>query len=98
MSKHTPGPWKICYDGQIDGPKGKHVCSFRWTSFKEFNESEEGKATARLIAAAPEMLEALKLSLRALEESNPDSQEKLCDNARTIIYKAIVKAEGNNND
>lgn len=56
---HTPGPWTLCYDGQIDGPKGYCVCRFEWSSFKEFNDSPMDKANARLITAAPDLLEAL---------------------------------------
>lgn len=59
MSGHTPGPWRLCYDGQIDGPDGKRICAFDWDSYKEFNASNNA-ANARLIAAAPELLELLK--------------------------------------
>ena len=60
LSKHTLGPWSLCYDGQIDGANGDFVCSFRWSSYKDFNDSPQNKATARLIATAPELLEAAK--------------------------------------
>ena len=53
-AKHTPGPWVLCYDGQIDGPDGRTICRFTWDSFKGFNDSPTEKANARLIAAAPE--------------------------------------------
>lgn len=48
--KHTPGPWKI-WNGEIieDAPRAKTVCA-----------EPDKKADARLIAAAPELLEALK--------------------------------------
>ena len=60
QSKFTPGPWRLCYDGQIDGADGNFVCSFRWSSYKDFNDPEN-KATARLIAQAPEMYELLEM-------------------------------------
>lgn len=59
-ASHTPGPWRICYDGQIDGADGRRICSFGWNSFREFNEDAEYKATARLLAAAPDLLAALQ--------------------------------------
>jgi hypothetical protein len=63
-TQHTPGPWKLCYDGQIDGPDGRCICRFGWDSYKEFTELNNA-ANARLIAAAPDLLEALKLAISA---------------------------------
>lgn len=70
MSAHTPGPWTA----EI----GRHVASIRAGSvhqkliadvFIPLNE-EERVGNARLIAAAPELLEALTL-LRDLGENVP---------------------------
>lgn len=56
-SKHTPGPWKywngIILDHNGDMDEGKQVCIVS-------KYGEEHDANARLIAAAPEMLEALQ--------------------------------------
>lgn len=67
MAEHTPGPWKIhdeqyCIDeiwGDLEGPidgkiRGQHVCTLEQT--------DDGRicANACLIAAAPEMLAALR--------------------------------------
>ena len=68
QSKFTPGPWRLCYDGQIDGADGNFVCSFRWSSYKDFNDPEN-KATARLIAQAPEMYELLSTIIKWYENS-----------------------------
>ncbi len=73
-TKFTPGPWKVCYDGQIFSEHGKYVCSFRWSSFNEFNKDPEAAATARLIAAAPELyaeMERYLPILEALETMSP---------------------------
>ncbi len=69
--KHTPGPWAICAaNGQA------HYCSshHRLISAKEWENladvivvDEESAANAALIAAAPELLEALQ----AIMETNP---------------------------
>ena len=48
--KHTPGPWSaLRYAGEISGPDGEMIAP------RVF-----GSANARLIAAAPELLEALE--------------------------------------
>lgn len=65
MSKHTPGPWNIATEPS--GVRARHivadtyttVCSFL-TSVKNMCEPEEINANARLIAAAPDLLEAVK--------------------------------------
>ena len=61
-AKHTPGPWRLCRvdtDLVLDGNyKAIAKASFRATS--TMNLVHETKANARLIAAAPELLEALK--------------------------------------
>jgi hypothetical protein len=62
--KHTPGPWKINRHGYeslyachefVEGDSGIGVCGI-WHP----ESHREQDANARLIAAAPELLEALK--------------------------------------
>ena len=63
-AQHTPGPWEAT-GNLVRSPMAKELgsgvmlaeCSDRW--FVKVN-SDEAKANARLIAKAPEMLEALK--------------------------------------
>lgn len=60
MSKHTPGPWKVSSGdslGIVDA-NGEYV-SNAVGNFKD--NLDEMLANARLISAAPDMLEALKL-------------------------------------
>lgn len=65
MSKHTPGPWKKCIAGGVtevrcDAP----VPVVSWAGFDDANRSlDEHRANARLIAAAPDLLEACKACL-----------------------------------
>ena len=54
--------------------------------------SEETEANARLIAAAPEMLESLKVARDMLEEMRPHS-DRLAQ-VRAAIAKATGKEEG----
>lgn len=61
MSKHTPGPWEMHgeFSGrdivQIETKHGYSVADVR-----NYNRSEQNKANAKLIAAAPDLLEALQ--------------------------------------
>ena len=63
MNKHTPGPWDALKgrDGNIRGIKGRHgpeiVNVINWNGISS-PASSVGQANARLIAAAPELLEA----------------------------------------
>ena len=97
--KHTPGPWyvletKHCVGGPL-GPNGIGsgiaMCGMRART------PEEQEANARLIAAAPDLLDALKGIVREIRAySSPE-----CDDADSIGYAelkaadaAIAKAEG----
>ena len=81
-NKHTPGPWRIDYDGVLCAPKNeqygrKHdvrLASFPWSSFQEFNGSEN-KANARLMAAAPDLLEALEQLLSVMDVDGPATDD-----------------------
>jgi hypothetical protein len=83
--KHTPAPWHVSeYGGYL------HV----WTDSEETydvfitkNATEEEKANARPIAAAPELLEALEDALAGLLE-DPVNNRKRYLRAQTAIAKA----------
>lgn len=85
---HAPGPWVLCYDGQIDDAKGNRVCSFAWDNYRDFNTDPQVKATARLIKAAPAMLEALKLFLTWIPAQSPEFKYE-----REKIASVIREAE-----
>ena len=53
MAEYTPGPWRVSGKSTINGPRG-------WVASVSMADRA---ANARLIAAAPELLEALKLWL-----------------------------------
>ena len=64
MSKYTPGPWRTDPDlghEQVLGPDGIIVadCSI-FAMVKNGSTPERNRANARLIAAAPELLELLE--------------------------------------
>lgn len=77
MSKHTPGPWLLLPSRtlvNVKGAYGEQICQL-----------PKGSADAALIAAAPEMLEALRYVM-----DNDGSLSKL----HAIVTNAIAKAEG----
>lgn len=91
MSGHAPGPWKAW---QRDADKGSNYWLIRTanekTGLDDTIRGYCGESNARLIAAAPELLEALK-NILSLYESD--------DGCRDLPeYKsgqsAIAKAEG----
>ncbi len=100
-SKHTPGPWVLGALRREFRQINAVSCEQPWEEFASVAvkldgiPSKEGEANARLIAAAPDLLEALTLCLRFAEtEAN---QEDACYDAKPAVEKAraaIAKAEG----
>ncbi len=83
--KHTKGPWKagntIGFRKFIFNDKDQKVCTI---DLKAENEIDEAK---HLIAAAPEMLEAL-------ENLENDSGKAMPPSAWKLVQDAIKKARG----
>jgi hypothetical protein len=119
QAKHTPGPWRA--DGarngtdhyyQIDAPTPEGVSAwFPYTvcstdSHNPAMSREEDEANARLIASAPELLEALKvcLSRAYYRTSSGNIVCRSCTGATTSRHTlgcmvaqaeaAVAKAEG----
>lgn len=96
---HTPGPWKISpLDGRTCGPSRLLVCD--GTEVPQLQavaivtlRTGETDANARLIAAAPELLRALKDALVEIE-TNGDSIGAVVDVLESQGRAAIAKAEG----
>ena len=90
---HTPGPWGRCYTSY-------HAHDYRLTLpnggilpvTAPSNNHSEQRANARLIAAAPELLEALSEAVRCGErdgmQGNPGSRPSWVGKARAAIKKA----------
>lgn len=101
MSKaqHTQGPWKYDGDGfdsvaaQDFGTEGYTVMTDDCTPICEVDgvvDDEEAEANARLISAAPDLLEALKELTEEAFKNMSGGKGHLIDNA----YAAIAKAPG----
>lgn len=109
-TKHTPGPWvaedpgyntksslagnPILIQGPVDKESfGEELASLRlWSDHNEQNEQQ--RANARLIAAAPELLEAAKLALAALQREIDITDNEFHPATMRILKAAIAKAEG----
>lgn len=82
----TPGPWKFGYDGDLDSPvifdaHDEIVCTL-----------DEGISTknGKLLALAPELLEALKLMVEMAQTGMCDfnaHDEYVLDKATSLISK-----------
>lgn len=99
--KHTPGPWGletvptscgIChkvgpFPPNREGEKNRHACLYSDYPSPDNAADRELLANARLIAAAPELLEALLDCREALRRTGHDGE-------LAIVNAAIAKATG----
>ncbi len=93
MNEHTPGPWRlennIAYGWKTNPysitvrKRGVHSVAVANIPAKQTITREEALANARLIAAAPDLLEALEAVICGV----PDTWEAV-KNARQAIAKA----------
>jgi len=99
---HTPGPWGWTYDGSSDysigpaeDPQVERIVHV-WASNRNQAATERAVADCNLITAAPDLLAAAKIGLKALTNLYedyiclyPDEQAEL-----DLVTAAIAKAEG----
>ena len=87
-TQHTPGPWIVAEDqvGDDDGNVIADVTQFNQWNTTEGMVTEEmpWKANARLIAAAPDLLEMVNRLSKSLTRTNDDDQ-RLYLEAREFI-------------
>lgn len=90
--KHTPGPWSIL-DGAILSDKINAYGNFHIARFDRGDDpnTAEDYANARLIAAAPDLLEACKKYVGELEID--DIGQRDMEGAEKAIRAAIAAAE-----
>jgi hypothetical protein len=96
MSKHTPGPWFVVNIGaddepmmsvkaaRIAGQEPRHEVAICATGD---SPQEMEDANARLIAAAPELLEALEKLHTALNSDPPDGGAQKDILPDTVVYR-----------
>ena len=90
MSKHTPGPWNTMVSGgSVWSSGGEWVCD---PSDRHAYPTDTQRANARLIAAAPDMLEALE-AVVAWQDGDGDFNLHAIA-AEEQVRAAIAKAKG----
>jgi hypothetical protein len=84
---HTPGPWTISnlMTGAVDGPEGWMVASV-YGDDRNCTRDARQDANSYLIAAAPDLLEALKACVDVLMAGSIGERDR--------ALAAIAKAEG----
>lgn len=100
---HTPGPWfvadrafsnpgSVCCLGSIEERHEDGRRKELWVTYmsEDFPTDEEMWANAHLIAAAPDLLEALETLLECCDVTNPLA----CVRERQTAEAAIAKARG----
>lgn len=93
MNKHTPGPWRINekYKWQfVEGGRGyeSSICMIDGMPYPSEKPGPVMRANARLIAAAPDLLEALEKI--AASEVYPHGEERYAKIAQDAIAKATT--------
>jgi len=97
---HTPGPWEVGYD-----PEDYEDCQSVWYFTQPPNEGAGAEiagricepANAHLIAASPDLLEALILLVEECDETlaiEPDDLNSEMRARAEIAHAAIAKATG----
>lgn len=84
-AKHTPGPWRKS-GVIIKGANGEAVCFLSQRNDDHRKPDGELEANARLIAAAPKLLEALEVIVAAFDGDIAD--------ALKAAQAAIAEAKG----
>lgn len=107
---HTPGPWTVNHDdGEsvgILGNNGNNARGQQYVAAIQYSEAaqkqylpnipshEQAKANARLIAAAPELLQSLELLLNLAEFDCMDDKSNEWRNEMICARSAAAKAKG----
>jgi type VI protein secretion system component VasF len=109
VSKHTPGPWHSCINAShtaflIKDKAGRLIAMPSWHASNDthFPLKEQSEANARLMAAAPELLEALidlgdwlAYGLNKAEGAEPTAEDHAaCERVAAQARAAIAKATG----
>ena len=89
-TKHTPGPWTAT-------PTAGHETHGQSVVYAEADGKDvaviyDGKANARLIAAAPELLAACKAIAALMDGQGRANMPEVAGQARAAIAKATVEA------
>ena len=88
-TQHTPGPWSVTKFNEVMASNGALVASCY-----KLNGLANLKANTRLIAAAPDLLVALKLCEGNIDSLLASAHPRVFGGWLEAIRAAIAKAEG----
>lgn len=93
-AQHTPGPWTLGKGTVRVRTESKTLICECYTTGNaiRFPSKEQREANARLISAAPEMLEALEACKELVEKIDMQHRTAETHHALTAIYSSIRKA------
>jgi len=110
MSKHTPGPWEVYHNGYHDTwsvEGGGDIVADLWRLAEETHNrhphfEDDCEANARLISAAPDLLQACEGAMRIIDlwsPPHPPSREHEREYWALAVMRdrfiaAIAKAKG----
>lgn len=97
---HTPGPWLVHHEKWVIATRGVHageilIAPTYWME----HAKEEAAANARLIASAPDLLEALRQIAQCSDGDDTenyrfDDREGCLDTVHSMAKEAIARATG----
>jgi hypothetical protein len=101
-AKHTPGPWRVSPYGdgfEVEQTDGKAVAqAFQTNPVRNADSHIERRANARLMSAAPELLDELRylveIAEAAMRAANRDGCEYDIGEMLEAPRAAILKATG----
>ena len=106
--KHTPAPWEhlaiphnraTSVQYEIVSDDSMSIAFTRESPWeKDDPEADMNEANARLIAAAPDLLDALRFIAREIATTPHELDDALLGIIKIISYKAITKAIGKNQE
>lgn len=95
-TKYTPGPWVVGINQMVfvEGDQSRRIADVRGWGWLQYlpNGAEQQDANAHLIAAAPDLLDAVRGALAALSQNA--TLPKDIDAAKIWLKAAIKKATG----
>lgn len=100
--KHTPGPWRVstCNGNHVLKDNDNHKSKFHGTTIMvancDYQQTSVGgskQANARLIAAAPELLEAARAVLAWIEDHQDEQWRHDHEASAEMLRAALAKAE-----
>lgn len=91
---HTPGPWRIkkySYGFWVVSDEKRE--NITWIGHPSY-PPRDNEANARLIATAPELLEALESTIEWIDSAWPDVKSLDWEDWRQTVSKIVAKARG----